>query len=480
MNHRHSLLCIVALVFSCAPVRHMATVRVHTPESLDEWRNIARAETLEVFLKNRLVGTLVHSLAVVDSVSALRVESSMSVHAGAAGTRTDIDLFEQRLYDADGALRSAYQRLSGESGTNEWKLGKSANGWQLTIVAGGVVSSAPVASVRENLAPTLNLYKSIQESRCRTGDVFRDTAFELVSQKNVGTTYRCIAIAPDRKCWTFDVIDDIAGRSQTWELDADARTLSQEIEGVFVARKLNNGLQVPQSTAIGLSDFADIFSVKKDRPPEKTERMAVTFSKGLSPDSTVAMLYRKHADRWILIDLAPACGPAAAHASNDPDTALWTRPTVTIQSDYPVIVSLARRLKAGAKDRCAIIDTCNRYVFSSLAKRNSATFSSAVETLKAGFGDCGEHAVLLAAILRAAGVPARVILGLLYYAPKKAFVGHAWVMAYAGRWIFCDPAFGIVAPSHDRVPLIIDDNGAHAVLLTKYIGRIGIEYGGER
>jgi hypothetical protein len=68
------------------------------------------------------------------------------------------------------------------------------------------------------------------------------------------------------------------------------------------------------------------------------------------------------------------------------------------------------------------------------------------------------------------------VLGLLYYAPKKAFVGHAWVMAYAGQWIFCDPAFGVFPAGQDRVPLIIDDNGAHAVLITKYIGRIGIEY----
>jgi transglutaminase-like putative cysteine protease len=188
-------------------------------------------------------------------------------------------------------------------------------------------------------------------------------------------------------------------------------------------------------------------------------------------------MYQKHAERWVLCDLAQECGHVAASAA---DTAFsgsaWTKPTVTIQSGYPAIISLARSLKSGKKDRCDIIDTCNRYVYALLAKRNTATFSSAVETLRAGFGDCGEHAVLLAAILRAAGVPARVVLGLLYYAPKKAFVGHAWVMAYAGQWIFCDPAFGVFPAGQDRVPLIIDDNGAHAVLITKYIGRIGIEY----
>jgi transglutaminase-like putative cysteine protease len=458
----------VAAPSSCSGVR------------LDDWRSIARPETLDVFYKERLVGTLLHTLALVDTSGGggLRVESSMSVRGGPG---MSIDLFERRDYGSDGALRAAHQRLSGESGTNEWNLGKSPKGWLLTTTAGGVVSSVAVASVGENLLPTLKLYKSVQSSRCKPGDVYADTAFELVSQKNVATTYRCMSVAPDRKRWTFNVVDDVAGKSQTWELDGDARTLSQEIEGVFVARKRDNGPLARHPAAVALSELADIFSVKKDRPPEKTERIAVSFQNGLSPDSSVVTFFRRRSDRWILVDPAARCGPAGSVADTSFSGSAWTKPTVTIQSDYPAIVSLATRLKAGRKDRCAIIDTCNRYVFLSLAKRNSATFSSAVETLKAGFGDCGEHAVLLAAILRAAGIPARVMLGLLYFAPKKAFVGHAWVMVFAGgTWIFCDPAFGIVAPSHDRVPLIIDDNGAHAVSLTKYVDRIGIEYINER
>jgi hypothetical protein len=452
---------------------------------LDEWRSLAQSETLDVFLKDRIVGTLVHSFAVVDSVNALSVETSLSVLTGqdANGAGGSIELFERRYYNADGSIRTARQTLSGESGKNEWRLEKAAAGWLLTVVAGGIASSVPVSSVKENCLPTLKLYKSIKSSRCKIGDVFRDTAFELVSQKQVAATYRCTSVDPDRKRWTFEVIDDLAARPQTWELDNRARTLSQEIEGVFVARcarKRDNKSQAPRSAAIALSELADIFSVKKDRPPNPKERIVLTLQGGLSPDSSIAGLYEKRGSRWILSGPVQRCesrGPSAADMSFSGSA--WTKPTVTIQSDNPAIISLAGRLKsvAGGKDPCGIIDTCNRYVYSTLAKRNAATFSSAVETLKAGFGDCGEHAVLLAAILRAAGIPARVILGLLYYAPKKAFVGHAWVTAYAGgQWIFCDPAFGVFPAATDRVPLIIDDNGAHAVLLTRYIGRIGIEY----
>jgi hypothetical protein len=471
-RHFNTIVLVLAAACSCAVFASIPAGK------LDEWKGLVRSETLDVFLKDRIVGTLVHSLTIVDSISALCVITSMTVQ-GSPGMST-VGLVEQRLYNADGALRSAHQSIKGESGTNEWKLDKNATGWVVLITAGGMTSSVPVASVCENIAPTLDLYKSIKTGQCRKGYGFCDTAFELVSQKNVATTYRCAAVTAGTgtvpKHWTFDVVDDLAGRSQTWELDADARTLSQDIEGVFVARVAKKDGTLPK-VPVALSELADIFSVKTDRRPQDFKGIAVTFQSGLTPDSSVLGMYQKHAERWVLCGLAQECGTVTASAA---DTAFsgsaWTKPTVTIQSGYPAIISLARGLKSGRKDRCAIIDTCNRYVYASLAKRNTATFSSAVETLKAGFGDCGEHAVLLAAILRAAGVPARVVLGLLYYAPKKAFVGHAWVMAYAGQWIFCDPAFGVFPAGQDRVPLIIDDNGAHAMLITKYIGRIGIEY----
>jgi Transglutaminase-like superfamily len=476
---------LVTALFSSAPAAHRA-------KALDEWKGFAQSETLDVFLKDRLVGTLLHSMAAVDTFGGvrMRVESSMSVRGEpSGGAGSSIDLFEQRLYDTDGALCAAHQTLKGESGTNEWKLGKSGKGWLLTVIAGGIASSMPIASVRENILPTLKIYKSIRSSKCRAGAVYADTAFELVSQKNIATTYRCTAVSADRTRITFDMIDDMASRSQEWVLDNEARTLSQDIEGLFVARSTraarqgDNGVLPPstQSAPVALFELADLFSVKKERPAQSGERISVTLPAGMSLDSSVSRFYQNRGDRLLCADFEERCvPPAVSTASTDTFFArsAWTMPTPTIQSDYPAIVTLAGKLSAGGKDRCGIIDTCNKYVYHLLAKRNTATFSNAVETLKAGFGDCGEHAVLLAAILRAAGVPARVILGLLYYSPKKAFVGHAWVMACGngGQWIFCDPAFGIFPAPRDRVPLIVDDNGAHALLLTKFIGRLGIDY----
>lgn len=77
-------------------------------------------------------------------------------------------------------------------------------------------------------------------------------------------------------------------------------------------------------------------------------------------------------------------------------------------------------------------------------------YASALEVIHLKEGDCTEHAVLLAALARAQGIPARVVTGLAYtqgYAGRSdVFVPHAWVMAWVGdRWRGYDaalPAFG--------------------------------------
>ncbi|MDX2114997.1 MAG: transglutaminase-like domain-containing protein [Planctomycetota bacterium] len=74
--------------------------------------------------------------------------------------------------------------------------------------------------------------------------------------------------------------------------------------------------------------------------------------------------------------------------------------------------------------------------------------ATAVETARTRRGDCTEHAVLLAAVLRARGVGARVASGLVYVTGpdgRGVFGFHMWTQARSldngrARWIDCDAA----------------------------------------
>ncbi|MEE8481443.1 MAG: transglutaminase-like domain-containing protein, partial [Desulfobacterales bacterium] len=64
----------------------------------------------------------------------------------------------------------------------------------------------------------------------------------------------------------------------------------------------------------------------------------------------------------------------------------------------------------------------------------------ALDTLKNLMGDCNEHAVLMAALARAAGIPAQIEAGLVYV--KGRFYYHAWNVLYLGEWITVDSLMG--------------------------------------
>jgi len=74
-------------------------------------------------------------------------------------------------------------------------------------------------------------------------------------------------------------------------------------------------------------------------------------------------------------------------------------------------------------------------------------FASASEVCRTGEGDCSEHAVLLAALLRARGIPSRVASGVLYVdqflGEQEVFGFHMWTQALleedgARRWVDLD------------------------------------------
>lgn len=77
------------------------------------------------------------------------------------------------------------------------------------------------------------------------------------------------------------------------------------------------------------------------------------------------------------------------------------------------------------------------------AKSLDTGFATASEVARTRTGDCTEHAVLLAALLRAEGIPSRVVSGLVYLeemaGARDVFGYHMWTQALIdGRWVDLD------------------------------------------
>ena len=76
------------------------------------------------------------------------------------------------------------------------------------------------------------------------------------------------------------------------------------------------------------------------------------------------------------------------------------------------------------------------WVYRELAKEPTVSIPNALEVLQAKKGDCNEHTVLFNALARAAGIPAKTVVGVVYL--RGAFYYHAWSEVWLGRWVALD------------------------------------------
>ena len=98
---------------------------------------------------------------------------------------------------------------------------------------------------------------------------------------------------------------------------------------------------------------------------------------------------------------------------------------------------LGRKPAADAETRTALVEFVAAKVKPSLDRE----FDIASEVATRREGDCTEHAVLTAALARAAGIPARVVLGLALIHDLRRYgsYGHAWAeLKIDGQWVVAD------------------------------------------
>ncbi len=150
----------------------------------------------------------------------------------------------------------------------------------------------------------------------------------------------------------------------------------------------------------------------------------------------------------------------------------YLNPSLFIQSDERKIIATAQKLIHNKTDSVNAVEILNSWVYSTVEKTLSMSIPSALEVIKTKKGDCNEHAVLLTALLRAAGIPARICSGLAFIDGK--FYYHAWVEAYLNNWISVDPTFGEFPAPVTNIKLVHGDFESMIKILN-IVGRIEIQ-----
>jgi hypothetical protein len=157
----------------------------------------------------------------------------------------------------------------------------------------------------------------------------------------------------------------------------------------------------------------------------------------------------------------------------DPNGGENLKSSLAIESANPEIQRQAKKIVGDEKDAYEAAKKIVGWVGSNMKKEYGASADRATDVLHQMRGDCTEHSLLSVALLRAAGIPARRVDGLVYMETGDripALYWHEWVEAYVGEWTQLDPTFGETV-AHATHFALGEESGAE---ITPLIGQLKV------
>ncbi len=179
----------------------------------------------------------------------------------------------------------------------------------------------------------------------------------------------------------------------------------------------------------------------------------------------------------------------AGKATTEKAMAEYLQASAMVNTGDARIKRLAKRAVKDATSPAEQADALRKYVTTYVKNKSlDVGFATASEVAKTRTGDCSEHAVLLAALARAAGLPSRGVGGIVQIpwsempdGAESAFGYHMWTQVYiGGQWVDIDAAMRQTDcdPTHIALSLIPlnDEALAQSVMsLMPLMGRLKIE-----
>ncbi len=226
-------------------------------------------------------------------------------------------------------------------------------------------------------------------------------------------------------------------RVNSW-LDDDGNVIKEESPAGFVF------IREPEFKARQLDDkspeLLSAVSVKvKGQMPELAARQTMRYRLTLPPEGDFDLDGGRQRFADSVLTITREKLPAGLTDETSPCSGTQTalQPSPYIQSGSAEIIEISLQITANLQSPLQKAEAIAHWVYETLEKRPVIGLPDALTTLKAGIGDCNEHAALFAALARAAGIPTKIAAGVVYH--KKGFYYHAWnEVCISGQWITLD------------------------------------------
>ena len=151
----------------------------------------------------------------------------------------------------------------------------------------------------------------------------------------------------------------------------------------------------------------------------------------------------------------------------------WAKPGLNIPSDSPRFRKVARQVVGDRRTVVEAADAVQAWVYGQMSPNAGiGVLRDAGEVLTTKEGVCRDYAVLTAAVLRAAGVPTRLVSGLVSW--DGTFYYHAWCEVWDGaRWLGVDSTVPDRQLAANHVKLA--DGSVESAFTFKFLDRAKVE-----
>lgn len=222
--------------------------------------------------------------------------------------------------------------------------------------------------------------------------------------------------------------------------------------------------------AADLTQIASIPSNQKIADPLKLN--AIEIKVGGMRDIPVAIFGGRQKYSRGVLTITREAMPGGASQDIPKGLQLFLQPSPLVQSNAPEIKKQVEKIILPSDSSPVKLRKIVSWVYRSVEKKPVLSVPNALEVLKNKSGDCNEHAVLAAALLRATGIPAQIETGLVYL--NGRFYYHAWNSAYIGAWVTIDTVFNQIPADVTHIRLARGEGGEQLDLLG-VMGKIQLE-----
>jgi hypothetical protein len=363
-------------------------------------------------------------------------------------------------------------------------LNGSVNGDQLVLTVDGKKGLKPVPWN----AAVVGLYRQhrmFQQRQVKPGDKFSYPSFELainlVVKTNVEvkdfeevellggkTTRRLLRVEQRPEKFVDDQKNQIQLPTQTLWLDDNLMPVRSQVEvpglgQMVLYRTTRAGVSAPGPVAsltdIGVGQLLRL-GQRIPRPYDTDSAVyRVTFKGDGDPATTFAVDNRqaiKNArGNTFELRVRASRGPLPLGQDTDPGDE-FTQSSYFINSDDSQVKAHARRAVGAETDAWKKALRIEKWVHANMRTTNDEALATADHVARTLQGDCTEYAMLTAAMCRAAGVPARTAIGLVYAEVKgvPAMAFHMWTEVWVkGQWVPIDATLGLgyVGATHLKI-----------------------------